>query len=152
MIWNNCGFMVWFCISFAGYANQDWFIPPPALRPSASQELTPEQTKETLNYFCKFRNSFVHFIFGRVVQSNSQSNCLHYWQWNGYTLSGIVSLSVFWPSLKTWVWKLSLLFIKVRISVDLRWSSRLVVIFGVAMRAHTGSTNSFIISKSFHST
>ncbi|XP_041976919.1 trafficking kinesin-binding protein milt isoform X2 [Aricia agestis] len=37
---------------FGGYENQDWFIPSPAL-PVSSQdlELTPDQIRETLNYF-----------------------------------------------------------------------------------------------------
>ncbi|XP_026462166.1 trafficking kinesin-binding protein 1-like [Ctenocephalides felis] len=37
---------------FAGYENQDWFIPSPALPPSdAHEKLSPDQIRETLNYF-----------------------------------------------------------------------------------------------------
>ncbi|XP_028040968.1 trafficking kinesin-binding protein milt isoform X2 [Bombyx mandarina] len=37
---------------FGGYENQDWFIPSPALPvSSADLELTPDQIRETLNYF-----------------------------------------------------------------------------------------------------
>jgi len=38
--------------SFTGYENQDWFIPSPALKPEEVETpLTPEQIRETLNYF-----------------------------------------------------------------------------------------------------
>lgn len=41
--------------TFAGYENQDWFIPAPALRPEEQEiPLTPDQIRETLNYFSKF--------------------------------------------------------------------------------------------------
>ncbi|CAG9096912.1 unnamed protein product [Plutella xylostella] len=37
---------------FGGYENQDWFIPSPALPVSdADLKLTPDQIRETLNYF-----------------------------------------------------------------------------------------------------
>ncbi|CAB0010501.1 unnamed protein product [Nesidiocoris tenuis] len=40
--------------SFAGYENKDWYIPSPALKPEEiDTPLTPEQIRETLNYFCE---------------------------------------------------------------------------------------------------
>ncbi|XP_015121553.1 uncharacterized protein LOC107044264, partial [Diachasma alloeum] len=37
---------------FQGYENADWFIPTPALRPEeADVKLSPDQIRETLNYF-----------------------------------------------------------------------------------------------------
>ncbi|XP_063225295.1 trafficking kinesin-binding protein milt isoform X3 [Bacillus rossius redtenbacheri] len=37
---------------FTGYENQDWFVPSPALKPEeADLDLTPDQIRETLNYF-----------------------------------------------------------------------------------------------------
>ena len=37
-----------------GYENQDWFIPSPALKPEeVPSPLTPEQIRETFNYFRK---------------------------------------------------------------------------------------------------
>ncbi|OWR43168.1 hypothetical protein KGM_205045 [Danaus plexippus plexippus] len=47
---------------FGGYENQDWFIPSPAL--PVSQEdlaLTPDQIRETLNYFQEY--SFILYKF-----------------------------------------------------------------------------------------
>ena len=38
---------------FTGYENQDWFIPAPALKPDKQSVLSPEQIRETLNYFSK---------------------------------------------------------------------------------------------------
>ncbi|KPJ01799.1 Trafficking kinesin-binding protein 1 [Papilio xuthus] len=40
---------------FGGYENQDWFIPSPAL-PLSSEDLalTPDQIRETLNYFREY--------------------------------------------------------------------------------------------------
>lgn len=39
-------------IFFTGYENQDWYIPSPALKPEEiDTPLTPEQIRETLNYF-----------------------------------------------------------------------------------------------------
>ncbi|KAG7307273.1 hypothetical protein JYU34_007436 [Plutella xylostella] len=41
---------------FGGYENQDWFIPSPALPVSdADLKLTPDQIRETLNYFRAWR-------------------------------------------------------------------------------------------------
>ena len=40
--------------SITGYENQDWLIPSPALPVSVGGDLTPDQTRETLNYFRKF--------------------------------------------------------------------------------------------------
>lgn len=37
-----------------GYENKDWFIPSPVLKPEEVEEalgLTPEQIRQTLNYF-----------------------------------------------------------------------------------------------------
>uniref|UniRef100_A0A1A9UT76 HAP1 N-terminal domain-containing protein n=1 Tax=Glossina austeni TaxID=7395 RepID=A0A1A9UT76_GLOAU len=43
-----------FLTNFAGYSNQDWYIPAPALTvPLEGLGLTKEQTRETLNYFRK---------------------------------------------------------------------------------------------------
>lgn len=40
---------------FAGYENEDWFIPAPALKPEEQDiPLTPDQIRETLNYFSKY--------------------------------------------------------------------------------------------------
>lgn len=39
---------------YAGYENQDWFIPSPALQiDEADLKLSPDQIRETLNYFRK---------------------------------------------------------------------------------------------------
>lgn len=47
-------------VLFAGYENQDWFIPSPALKlgPEALG-LSPDQIRETLNYF----REYTHFLF-----------------------------------------------------------------------------------------
>ncbi|CAH0393996.1 unnamed protein product [Bemisia tabaci] len=37
-------------VEFSGYENQDWFIPTPALKLENAQ-LSPDQIRETLNYF-----------------------------------------------------------------------------------------------------
>lgn len=43
-----------FLTDFAGYSNQDWYVPAPALQiPAEGLGLTKEQTRETLNYFRK---------------------------------------------------------------------------------------------------
>lgn len=43
-----------FLTDFAGYANEDWFVPAPALPiPIEGLGLTKEQTRECLNYFRK---------------------------------------------------------------------------------------------------
>lgn len=48
-----------FLTDFAGYANEDWFVPAPALPiPVEGLGLTKEQTRECLNYFRKS-----HFVF-----------------------------------------------------------------------------------------
>lgn len=41
-------------VELSGYENQDWFIPSPAL-PVKPEDLalTPDQIRETLNYFRK---------------------------------------------------------------------------------------------------
>ncbi|KAK0091210.1 hypothetical protein PV326_003572 [Microctonus aethiopoides] len=37
---------------FQGYENADWFVPSPALRPEdVDLKLSPDQIRETLNYF-----------------------------------------------------------------------------------------------------
>ncbi|CAH4032128.1 unnamed protein product [Pieris brassicae] len=47
---------------FGGYENQDWFIPSPALPVSPDDlALTPDQIRETLNYFR------MYFIFISTV-------------------------------------------------------------------------------------
>lgn len=39
-----------------GYENQDWFIPSPALQvDEADLKLSPDQIRETLNYFRKYK-------------------------------------------------------------------------------------------------
>ncbi|KAK0084311.1 hypothetical protein PV325_007276 [Microctonus aethiopoides] len=39
---------------FQGYENADWFVPSPALRPEdVDLKLSPDQIRETLNYFMK---------------------------------------------------------------------------------------------------
>ncbi|EDX04053.1 GD23449 [Drosophila simulans] len=41
-----------FLTNFSGYANEDWFVPAPALPiPPEGLGLTKEQTRECLNYF-----------------------------------------------------------------------------------------------------
>ncbi|KAH8329190.1 hypothetical protein KR074_005554 [Drosophila pseudoananassae] len=48
-----------FLTNFSGYANEDWFVPAPALPiPAEGLGLTKEQTRECLNYFRKFIFSF----------------------------------------------------------------------------------------------
>jgi hypothetical protein len=40
---------------FVGYENEDWYIPSPALKPEeVDLNLTPDQIRETLNYFRKY--------------------------------------------------------------------------------------------------
>lgn len=42
-------------IVFTGYENADWFIPTPALKSEdVDLKLSPDQIRETLNYFSKF--------------------------------------------------------------------------------------------------
>ncbi|KAH8377119.1 hypothetical protein KR093_003554 [Drosophila rubida] len=44
-----------FLTDFSGYANEDWFVPAPALPiPVEGLGLTKEQTRECLNYFRKY--------------------------------------------------------------------------------------------------
>jgi len=46
-----------FLTNFSGYANEDWFVPAPALPiPPEGLGLSKEQTRECLNYFreCAF--------------------------------------------------------------------------------------------------
>ncbi|KAH8409945.1 hypothetical protein KR009_001698 [Drosophila setifemur] len=44
-----------FLTNFSGYANEDWFVPAPALPiPAEGLGLTKEQTRECLNYFREF--------------------------------------------------------------------------------------------------
>lgn len=44
---------------FGGYENEDWFIPSPALKPEEQNiPLSPDQIRETLNYFSKYLNFF----------------------------------------------------------------------------------------------
>ncbi|CAH1405063.1 unnamed protein product [Nezara viridula] len=38
--------------SFSGYENDDWYCP--SLKPEDVSPLTPEQIRETLNYFCEY--------------------------------------------------------------------------------------------------
>jgi len=54
-----------FCaVSFSGYENQDWFIPSPALKPEETV-LSPDQIRETLNYFREYIFFFNCKCFGR---------------------------------------------------------------------------------------
>ncbi|EDW36965.1 GL25980 [Drosophila persimilis] len=47
-----------FLTNFSGYANEDWFVPAPALPiPAEGLGLTKDQTRECLNYF---RECFAH--------------------------------------------------------------------------------------------
>ncbi|KAG7188006.1 hypothetical protein KM043_013961 [Ampulex compressa] len=40
---------------FQGYENADWFVPSPALKPEdADLKLSPDQIRETLNYFSEY--------------------------------------------------------------------------------------------------
>lgn len=49
---------------FTGYENEDWFIPAPALKPEEQDiPLTPDQIRETLNYFSEYL--FLFFFVGR---------------------------------------------------------------------------------------
>lgn len=78
-------------LSCVGYSNQDWYIPSPALRTPVAEGLTPEQTKETLNYFCKFtflgrtHLASLSFLFyctclvvsGRVVSDKTGAASVH---------------------------------------------------------------------------
>ncbi|EDV98780.1 GH13507 [Drosophila grimshawi] len=44
-----------FLTDFTGYANEDWFVPAPALHiPVEGLGLTKEQTRECLNYFREY--------------------------------------------------------------------------------------------------
>lgn len=46
---------------FPGYENQDWFIPSPALPVSDKDlALTPDQIRETLNYFREYAWCFIN--------------------------------------------------------------------------------------------
>lgn len=49
----------------AGYEAKDWYVPPPSHRAPTTDLLTPEQTRETLNYFRKlFFAVVVHVLTG----------------------------------------------------------------------------------------
>lgn len=46
---------------FIGYENADWFIPSPALRSEdIDLKLSPDQIRETLNYFSKCNFQFIY--------------------------------------------------------------------------------------------
>lgn len=48
---------------FPGYDNQDWFIPSPALQvDEADLKLSPDQIRETLNYFRTYYRIFAIFL------------------------------------------------------------------------------------------
>jgi hypothetical protein len=48
----------------AGYENADWFIPAPALRlEDADLKLSPDQIRETLNYFSEYNLSIFPSMF-----------------------------------------------------------------------------------------
>ncbi|KAM8716449.1 hypothetical protein ACLKA7_003342 [Drosophila subpalustris] len=50
-----------FLTDFSGYANEDWFVPAPALPiPVEGLGLTKEQTRECLNYFLQQLPNFHH--------------------------------------------------------------------------------------------
>lgn len=52
-----------FLTDFAGYSNQDWYVPAPALQiPPDGLGLTKEQTRETLNYFRKFLSNLFKLL------------------------------------------------------------------------------------------
>lgn len=43
---------------FAGYENADWFIPAPALKAEdVDLKLSPDQIRETLNYFSEYNST-----------------------------------------------------------------------------------------------
>lgn len=53
-----------FLTDFAGYANEDWFVPAPALPiPVEGLGLTKEQTRECLNYFRKSLFAFLYQLY-----------------------------------------------------------------------------------------
>lgn len=54
----------------SGYENQDWYIPSPALKP-AETALTPDQIRETLNYFRKFEILFFLYSLRGVGASSN---------------------------------------------------------------------------------
>ncbi|KAL7293027.1 hypothetical protein TKK_0013473 [Trichogramma kaykai] len=48
---------------FGGYENQDWFIPSAkVVEHDESLGLTPEQIRETLNYFSEYKRPFIFII------------------------------------------------------------------------------------------
>ena len=55
---------------FLGYENADWFIPSPALKASVDQDLqlTPDQIRETLNYFSKLFFLFIFISFNNIIE------------------------------------------------------------------------------------
>lgn len=45
---------------FTGYENADWFIPSPALKlQDVDLKLSPDQIRETLNYFSKYNTCII---------------------------------------------------------------------------------------------
>jgi len=52
----------------AGYENADWFIPAPALRSEdADLKLSPDQIRETLNYFSEYLSIFPSMLINFFV-------------------------------------------------------------------------------------
>ncbi|KAK6637420.1 hypothetical protein RUM44_007837 [Polyplax serrata] len=62
---------------FSGYENEDWFIPAPALKPEEqSTPLSPDQIRETLNYFSKY--FFWKYVesFLRIIKKTPQAKTI----------------------------------------------------------------------------
>lgn len=67
----------------AGYENQDWFIPSPALQvDEADLKLSPDRIRETLNYFRKYffiwrkLISFFYYLHGTETNGMRSLVCL----------------------------------------------------------------------------
>ena len=65
------GFQLYFFFRTGYDDNKDWYIPPPSQRAAVTGTdlLTPEQTQETLNYFCKLHKPFYLVALRRAVLS-----------------------------------------------------------------------------------
>ncbi|GAB1869297.1 Trafficking kinesin-binding protein 1 [Camponotus japonicus] len=62
---------------FQGYENADWFIPSPALKSEdVDLKLSPDQIRETLNYFRQRQSLFVRAsAIPRCVENTQRRNC-----------------------------------------------------------------------------
>ena len=61
--------------NFGGYGHEDFYIQSPALPADVSLDLSPELTRETLKYFCKYKEfvclslNLFHCIWFRILEN-----------------------------------------------------------------------------------